>query len=70
MSINPNILFLLEMSQRQIRADQEWLRVICSRLSRTQDVIERGTVAVAESRTLLVQNRSDTAKPESPSQDA
>jgi hypothetical protein len=63
MPIHPNVTLQVEMAQRQARADQEQLRAIYSRLLKTQDIIERATIAIAESRALLVLDAMDRDKP-------
>jgi hypothetical protein len=63
MPIHLNVTLQVEMAQRQARADQEQLRAIYSRLLKTQNIIERATIAIAESRALLVLDAVDRDKP-------
>jgi hypothetical protein len=64
MSIRPNIALQQEMTQRQLRADQEHLRATWSRLLKTMEVIERATVAIAESRAVLISDKARGTGPD------
>ena len=56
-ALDNRIQYQLATTERQLRADQQQLHAICSRLLRTQEAIERATSALAESRMLLAQSK-------------